>query len=165
MSELVLNEVKREQIQSRLNHYLKRCRRHSEMTQREMAEHLGYSLSAYRLFECSPETDNRVINAFEILKQMADLEGMEPGEYVRYLDKGSSIDSSGANGLRRWEKELLSVLKRVNQKVRRDWSEAVMDCTKDQLSTCLKAMTSLTEIGPSELGAIKLLCESLVKDH
>jgi len=119
--ELMLGLPQRERIQARINHYLVRNRTALGITQSDMAKKLGYSVSAYRSFERSAETENRLVNALETISIFASLEEMSITEFVNFLEKGRSSEENAkpeSAHLRRWEIDLLSALKRIDSSIR-----------------------------------------------
>jgi transcriptional regulator with XRE-family HTH domain len=136
----------KESVQNKLHHYLVRYRTSTEKTQSQLASEMGYSLSAFRTFERQFSEDNRVVNAIEILKQFADLENLEVGEFATYLLSGSKQPQSSSKALRRWEIELLEALRHTDQSVRRAWSETIMRFPRKDLNMLLDAQTQIGRI-------------------
>ena len=160
MREQVIGDLQRERIQSRINHYFARNRKELKLTQADMAKKLGYSKSAYRMFESSSETDNKIINALESLKKFADIEGLEVSDFVCFLEKGRIGESSSqSKKLRKWEVNLIAALDGVDSHIRHQWSESIMKCRKNSLPLVLRVMTKVIKLPYDKIAAIGTLSE------
>lgn len=154
--------AQRERIQARLNHYLLRSRNHLDITQKEMAYKLGYSVSSYRGFERETELDNKVINALETLKHFAEIQSMDVGSFASYLEKGSKVGRS-ENTLRKWEFELLESLKKLEDRPRRILSEYIIKCSKNEIGPLVELIQLVKGIGSDHIEGLKKFCEGLLK--
>jgi transcriptional regulator with XRE-family HTH domain len=146
MREQNLSDETKVSIQNKLHHYLVRYRTSASMTQTQISNNLGYSLSAYRAFERQFSEDNRIVSAIEILKQFADLEKQDVSEFVTYLLSGTKQSQNSAKGLRKWEQELLETLRHTDQSLRRSWSESIMKFSKKDLNILLDVQTQIARI-------------------
>ena len=152
------------EIQVKLSHYLVRHRASKGYTQTQMAKNLNYSLSAFRGFERKNSRENRVLSSLEILQQLAELEGMTIVEFVSYLTQAEPTTnvSNQDKPLRNWEKELLMTLRKCDQSLRFNWSEALLGFSRKNLSVLLHAQAQLAEIdNPQILTAISMLLKRI----
>ena len=163
MRDRVFSPEHREKIQAKLSHYLVRYRNTTNKTQKQMAEEMGYSLSAFRSFERSTSKENRILNALEIIKQCGDLEDMSAVEFVAYLTEDKVISSNTEQKkLRTWEKDLLAVLRRCDQSVRLAWSDSMLDFPIRNLSNLLKTQEKVARITDSHaMAALNVLLSKI----
>ena len=160
MREQIIGDNQRERIQARINHYFARNRKELELTQAQMAKRLGYSKSAYRVFESSSGTDNKIISSLETIKKFADIEGMDASDFICFLEKGRIREAnSHTKKLRRWETNLIAALDGVDSHVRHQWSESLMRCRKNSLAIVLKVMTKVMKLPYDKIDAIGTLSE------
>lgn len=151
---------KRSSIQSNLTHMLKRHRSTYGLTQKQLATELDLSTSRYRSYEVGSDQSNPLIDGLDEISRFAAKLDMETHEFVYFALNGSGVVPK--QGLLKWQSQLLTALRRVNQKVRADWSIALGDARKDKVERCLGIMSSLLKLGAREVSVIEATVDTLV---
>lgn len=149
-----MNKSTKDRIQGRLRHYLVRYRTSREITQREAAENLGYSTPAYQKFESTTQSENALVHAIELVTRFAEIEGLEPHEFVAQLTQTKRIPKGQNGKIRKWEQEHLHMLQHVSANIRKRWSETLLETPVNQLGFLLSVHTVLAELSRESLNLV-----------
>lgn len=160
-----LSTNSKKEIQSQISHSLVRYRKEKKLTQKQMAEKIGYSLPRYRDFERGLELRNQLLKAFDSISLWAHSMEIEPIDFCTYVLAGSGKFAKKGN-LLRWQNELFEALKRVRQEVRREWSQVVAaQKKKDRLELALEDMARLLSLSSAKHDIVNQLIRVLSQEN
>ena len=155
---------RKKEIQSQISHALVRYRKEKGLTQKEMAERVGYSLPRYRDFEKGLELNNQLLKAFDSISLWAHALEIDPTDFCTYVMAGSGTLAKKGK-LLRWQEELFEALRRVRQDVRREWSQSVASQKRrDRLETALEDMGRILSLPKAKHDVVSQLIRVLSQE-
>ena len=107
------------------------------------ANKIGISLSRYRKIEGDGESTNPLITSLEEIVRLGEQFDMEPHEFIYYLmNEGAPVPEAPEF---KWQKRMLSSLKKVNQKVLSDFTAALDGARKDKIEFVVNLLVKLLQ--------------------
>ena len=157
---MFFTESSSQRVQSYLAHILKRHRNTLGLSQKDFGKQLQLSESRYRSYEVGTDQSNSLIDGLGEISRFAEKLEMEPHEFVYYALNGSGVVPK--QGLLKWQSQLLTALRRINQTTRANWSIALGNAKKDKVEKCLTIMSKLLKLGAREINVIEATVDTLV---
>ena len=125
------------------------------------ANKVGISLSRYRKIEGDGESTNPLITSLEEIARLGEQFGMEPHELIYYLmNEGAPVPEAPQF---KWQKRMLSSLKKVNQKVLSDFTAALDGARKDKIEFSINLLAKLLNQDSKLLLNLEKVLEKTIK--
>ena len=141
----------------RIKHFLTGYRKKNELTQSELAKNIGTTKSTVSRIENNQ--DKHVTQVLSMLERLGQLEDMDLGAFLAYLDAKNTASESSE--LFPWQRTVLKSLVDVKQSLRLDFITELMPLETSELEGLLSLLIQIHRLSPNSKELISKLVHEL----
>ena len=162
-----ISDDQRKELVSMFGHFLKRKRDEMDLSQKEMAEKLGYSLGRYRSFERGYDTNHPVVKGADAFHRWANALGISIDELLSDVFEGYGPQIKRGN-LRRWAQEFMRTVSAENfdQNLRRRWSTSLAKLKdRELIELTFDSHRLLMKMNTKQVEHVNYILRQIVQGH
>lgn len=141
----------------RINHFLKGFRRKNQLTQTELATQIRVTKSTVSRIENGQ--DKQILETLSMLERIGQLENMDLGAFLAYLDASSTAKPAGQ--LFPWQSATLDALAGIKQSLRLDLTTEVMSKNTKEIERLIELLVHINRLPESSLQALEAIIRTM----
>lgn len=141
----------------RINHFLKGFRRKNQLTQTELATQIRVTKSTVSRIENGQ--DKQILETLSMLERIGQLENMDLGVFLAYLDASSTANPGGQ--LFPWQSATLDALAGIKQSLRLDLTTEVMSKNTKEIERLMELLVHINRLPESSLQALEAIIRTM----
>lgn len=144
----------------RINHFLKGYRKKNNLTQSEMATRIHTTKSTVSRIENGQ--DKQINEVLAMLERIAQLEGMELGPFINYLDASQSPATQST--LFPWQTAALEALAPIKQSLRLEVTAELLPLPTAEFESLLALLLSINRLPKASQALLQKLVSEMKAD-